>query len=93
MTLPAEQAHEVAEKGSVALNGVSLTVASIGPDSFEVALIPETLRATTLGDLATGAGLHLETDMLAKYVARALGRSTRRSALDELFGDGGAGGA
>ncbi len=85
VTLPAEHAREVAPKGSVALHGVSLTVAELGRDWFEVALIPETLRATVLDGLRPGAKLHLETDMLAKYVLRAVGPE-RASALWEAFG-------
>ncbi len=73
VSLPREQAPEVAPKGSVTLHGVSLTVAALGDDWFEVALIPETLRATTLGGLGPGSELHLETDVLAKYVRRAVG--------------------
>lgn len=87
MSLPAEHAREVAAKGSVALNGVSLTVAGLGRDWFEVALIPTTLEATSLGKLRTGAELHLETDVLAKYVARQLGGAPP-SAIDEMFGGG-----
>ena len=72
-----------------ALDGVSLTVAACGADWFEVALIPATLEATTLGGLRSGAKLHLETDVLAKYVARRLdGRGP--SALEEMFGGGNA---
>ena len=59
-----------------------------------MALIPETLAATTLGKLAVGARLHLETDVLAKYVARRLdgpaGNRSTPSAIDEIFGGGGA---
>ncbi len=88
LSLPTENAKEVAAKGSVALNGVSLTVADLGRDWFEVALIPTTLEATSLGGLRTGAELHLETDVLAKYVARRIGGSSP-SALDEMFGGGG----
>ncbi|MDX2438767.1 MAG: riboflavin synthase [Acidobacteriota bacterium] len=87
LSLPAENAPEVAAKGSVALNGVSLTVADLGRDWFEVALIPTTLEATSLGGLRTGAELHLETDVLAKYVARRLGGSSP-SAIDQMFGGG-----
>ena len=94
LSLPAEHAHEIASKGSVALHGVSLTVSDLGPDWFEVALIPETLGATTLGGLAVGARLHLETDVLAKYVARRLegpgDTSSTPSAINEMFGGGGA---
>ncbi|WP_375475355.1 riboflavin synthase [uncultured Jatrophihabitans sp.] len=70
--LPAELARFVAEKGSVAIDGVSLTVTGVGPDWFEVGLIPETLRATTLGTKAAGDSVNLEVDVLAKYVARLL---------------------
>jgi riboflavin synthase len=68
--LPVELARFVAEKGSVAVDGVSLTVSGVGPDWFEVGLIPETLRATTLGAKAAGDPVNLEVDVLAKYVAR-----------------------
>jgi riboflavin synthase len=70
--LPVELARFVAEKGSIAVDGVSLTVAAVGPDWFEVGLIPETLRATTLGARAAGDPVNLEVDVLAKYVARLL---------------------
>ena len=70
--LPGELAGFVAEKGSIAVDGVSLTVTAVGPDWFEVGLIPETLRATTLGDKAPGDAVNLEVDVLAKYVARLL---------------------
>jgi len=70
--LPAELARFVAEKGSIAVDGVSLTVSGVGPDWFEVGLIPETLRATTLGGKAAGDPVNLEVDVLAKYVARLL---------------------
>ena len=70
--LPAELARFVAEKGSVAVDGVSLTVTAVGPDWFEVGLIPETLRATTLGARAVGDQVNLEVDVLAKYVARLM---------------------
>ena len=87
LTLPAELSREVAPKGSVAVHGVSLTVAAVGEDWFEVALIPATLQATTLRRLRVGARLHLETDVLAKYVARRLA-GEQRSALEEMFGAG-----
>jgi riboflavin synthase len=87
LSLPTEHAREVAAKGSVAVHGVSLTVAAVGDGWFEVALIPETLRATNLERARVGSQLHLETDVLAKYVARQLGE-TGRSAIDEIFGGG-----
>jgi riboflavin synthase len=70
--LPGELARFVAEKGSIAVDGVSLTVTAVGPDWFEVGLIPETLRATTLGEKSPGDPVNLEVDVLAKYVARLL---------------------
>lgn len=70
--LPGDLARFVAEKGSIAVDGVSLTVTAVGPDWCEVGLIPETLRATTLGGKAPGDVVNLEVDVLAKYVARLL---------------------
>jgi riboflavin synthase len=71
--LPGAIAPEIAEKGSVAVDGVSLTISALGEGWFEVALIPTTLAATTLGSLRPGQEVNLETDVLAKYVRRALG--------------------
>jgi riboflavin synthase len=70
--LSAELARYVAEKGAIAIDGVSLTVTAVGRDWFEVGLIPETLRATTLGAKQPGDPVNLEVDVLAKYVARLL---------------------
>jgi riboflavin synthase len=70
--LPLDLARYVAEKGSIAVDGVSLTVTAVGPDWFEVGLIPETLRATTLGAKQPGDAVNLEVDVLAKYVARLM---------------------
>ncbi|MDT4892168.1 MAG: riboflavin synthase [Pseudonocardiales bacterium] len=70
--LPAELARFVAEKGSIAVDGVSLTVTAVGADWFEVGLIPETLRATILGRRQPGDPVNLEVDVLAKYVARLI---------------------
>jgi riboflavin synthase len=71
-SLPAELARYVAEKGSIAVDGISLTVTGVGDDWFEVGLIPETLRATTLGTKVAGQPVNLETDVLAKYTERLL---------------------
>jgi riboflavin synthase len=65
-------ARYVAEKGSVTVSGVSLTVTHVGDDVFGVSLIPTTLEATTLGSLAVGARVNLEVDVLAKYTERLL---------------------
>jgi riboflavin synthase len=60
----------VVEKGSIALNGVSLTIAALGEDWAEVSLIPETLERTTLGEAKAGDKLNVECDVVAKYVER-----------------------
>ena len=77
--LPVELARYVAQKGSIAVNGVSLTVSALGEDRdgewFEVGLIPETLRATNLGALPPGAPVNLEVDVLAKYAERLFART------------------
>jgi riboflavin synthase len=65
-------ARFLAEKGSVAVNGVSLTIASSGPSEFSVALIPTTLELTNLNDLHKGSRVNLEVDVLARYVLRSL---------------------
>ena len=62
----------MASKGSVAVDGVSLTLVDVEADRFSVALIPHTLSATTLGNLRPGHTVNLETDVLAKYVQRQL---------------------
>ena len=61
------------EKGSIAVEGVSLTIAALGEESFTVALVPHTRGATTLGALAEGDEVNLEADVLAKHVERLLG--------------------
>jgi riboflavin synthase len=65
----------VVEKGSIAVDGVSLTVAAIAADAFTVSLIPETLERTTLGDAAPGRPVNLEVDVLAKYVEKLTSRT------------------
>src|SRR5215216_2714871 len=64
----------VVEKGSIAVDGISLTVASVTPDTFTVALIPETLERTNLGAAAPGQPVNLEVDVLAKYVEKLVSR-------------------
>jgi len=70
VSLPAALAPLVAEKGSIAVDGVSLTVAAVTRDRFEVALIPETLARTTLGEARPGTKVTLEADVVARHVAR-----------------------
>ncbi len=77
LALPETWAPYVVEKGSVALDGVSLTVSGRGASWFEVALVPHTLAATTLGLLEPGRAVHLEVDILAKYVHQALAAAGR----------------
>jgi riboflavin synthase len=64
------------EKGSIAVDGVSLTIAGLRDDAFEVALIPHTLEVTTLGALEQGDEVNLEVDVLAKYVEKLIDRDT-----------------
>ncbi|HWH45753.1 MAG TPA: riboflavin synthase [Thermoleophilaceae bacterium] len=64
----------VVEKGSIAVEGISLTVAAVDESGFEVSLIPETLERTTLGDAAPGRVVNLEVDVLAKYVEKLVAR-------------------
>jgi riboflavin synthase len=82
----------IAPKGSVALDGVSLTVNEVDATGFSVGLIPHTLSVTTLRDLATGTRLNLEVDVLARYVARLLDAShgghtgvSRKTLIDTGF--------
>jgi riboflavin synthase len=69
-TLPPELSRFVAEKGSIAINGVSMTVNAVSAGAFEVAVIPLTQQATNLGALAAGDRVNLEVDLIARYVAR-----------------------
>jgi riboflavin synthase len=69
---PAELARFIAPKGSVALDGVSLTVNEVEDDRFSVLIIPHTLKVTTFGALRAGARLNLEVDLMARYAARLL---------------------
>ncbi|MEV4812531.1 riboflavin synthase [Micromonospora avicenniae] len=71
--LPAHLSRYVVEKGSITVDGVSLTVAAVGPDWFSVGLIPTTLKLTTLGAREVGDPVNLEVDVVAKYVERLLG--------------------
>lgn len=71
---PPEILRYCVEKGSIAVDGVSLTVAELHDDAFGVALVPHTLEVTTLGVLAPGRPVNLEVDVLAKYVERLLSR-------------------
>jgi riboflavin synthase len=71
--LPPGLARYVVHKGSITVDGISLTVSAIGGDWFEVSLIPETLKRTTLGGKQPGETVNLEVDVIAKYVEKLLG--------------------
>ena len=70
--VPIEFQHQLANKGSIAMDGVSLTLVNVASCKFSVALIPHTLAVTTLGTLQRGDEVNIETDILAKYVERQL---------------------
>jgi riboflavin synthase len=70
--LPVELARYVVEKGSITVDGISLTVSGLGDDWFEVSLIPTTRELTTLGHAAPGTPVNLEVDVIAKYVERLM---------------------
>jgi riboflavin synthase len=69
---PADLAHYIARKGSITVNGVSLTTNTVDGDRFTINLIPHTLQATTLGRLAAGHRVNLEVDLIARYCERLL---------------------
>ncbi|NED84190.1 riboflavin synthase [Streptomyces sp. SID11233] len=73
VSLPAELTRYVVEKGSITVDGVSLTVVDAGTDYFTISLIPTTLALTTLGHKEPGDPVNLEVDVIAKYVERLLG--------------------
>ena len=75
ITLPAGLDRYIVEKGSITVDGVSLTVSAVQPGWFEVSLIPTTLQLTTLGPKAPGDPVNLEVDITAKYVEKLLGAS------------------
>jgi len=87
MRVPDALARYVARKGSVALDGVSLTVNAVERQEFEVNLVPHTLAETTLGELAVGDRVNLEVDLIARYTERLLaahqGHQPGSSADDE----------
>lgn len=77
ISLPGPLARYVVEKGSITVDGISLTVASVADDHFTVSLIPTTLELTTLGSKEPGEPVNLEVDILAKYVERLLAAGER----------------
>jgi riboflavin synthase len=73
IALPSDLARYVVHKGSITVDGISLTVSGVGDDWFEVSLIPETLKRTTLGFRPPGSEVNLEVDVIAKYVEKLTG--------------------
>jgi riboflavin synthase len=82
LSAPASIMRYVVEKGSVTVNGVSLTVTEVGEDGFGVALIPETLKRTNLSEASRGRRVNLEVDVLAKYVEKLLSSHVQRTGSD-----------
>jgi riboflavin synthase len=78
ITLPTQLLQFVVDKGSITLNGVSLTVAELGETWAEVSLIPETLERTNLGEVQVGSRLNVECDVVAKYVERLMSPFARK---------------
>jgi riboflavin synthase len=77
LRVPAELSRYVVERGSVAIDGVSLTIAAVDGEEITVALIPHTLAVTTLGLAAPGRRVNVEADVIARYVERSMERSGR----------------
>ncbi|GAA1515146.1 riboflavin synthase [Agromyces terreus] len=96
-SLDAAHAPLVVDKGSIAVDGVSLTVSGLGDEAdgswFEVSLIPETLTATSLGALAVGDRVNIETDILARHVKRMLRLDAHRTLPSSVSADAPIGGA
>jgi riboflavin synthase len=83
--VPPRLTRQMASKGSIAVDGVSLTLVEVATDRFSVALIPHTLKHTTLGGLVVGDAVNIETDLLAKYVERQLnGRANSAASVSRL---------
>ena len=86
IAVPRELGKYIAEKGSVCINGVSLTVNAVRDAEFEVNIVPHTLAATTLGELAAGDAVNIEVDLLARYLERLLrGQDTAAGVTPELL--------
>ncbi|MBS4760626.1 MAG: riboflavin synthase [Clostridium sp.] len=80
-----ELAKQIVKKGSVSIDGISLTVADINKNVFSIAVIPHTLKSTTLHNLRIGSSVNLETDMIAKYVEKYLLPNDNNSNIDADF--------
>jgi riboflavin synthase len=85
----AELARQTVLKGSVAVDGVSLTVTGLGDSWIEVNLIPHTLKETSLCDRKAGDAINLEGDLIGKYVARLLGQANRQGVTEQMLAENG----
>jgi len=85
---PSRVMRYVIEKGSIAVDGVSLTVAAVLPGGFKVALIPHTLKVTTLGTLRPGDRVNLEADLIGKYIEKLAGGGERQGLWETLVRSG-----
>lgn len=86
-SLPKEQSRYIVEKGSVAIDGISLTVNSCSSGEFSVSIIPHTLKMTTLGSLQSGGMVNIEVDLIGKYIEKLLGAYTHSTADRENAGN------
>jgi len=85
--IPDEMSRYLVEKGSVSIDGVSLTINSVNAGQFSVSIIPHTLKATTLIDCSPGVKVNIETDILGKYVERLLGYSDKQNESSKMTGE------
>jgi len=83
VAMPPDLGRYVVEHGSIAVDGVSLTVAALAEDGFETSLIPETLARTTLGDLAEGSPVNVEVDLIARYAERLMQGFKREGTVND----------
>jgi riboflavin synthase len=81
-SLPVEQGRYIIEKGSITIDGVSLTVNSCGPAHFSVSIIPHTLKMTTLGALKAGGKVNIEVDIIGKYIEKLLAPRSAKAGSD-----------
>ena len=88
-SVPPALMNQVVKKGSVAVDGVSLTVAGLTDDGFRVAVVPHTLDKTTLCSINEGARVNIETDIIGKYVERFLQSGSKTGITEEFLSDNG----
>jgi riboflavin synthase len=82
--VPAELARYIAKKGSVCVDGVSLTINEVSGNTFSLNIIPHTAEVTTMGEFDTGTAVNIEVDLLARYIERMLGNDADRLSIDFL---------